>query len=306
MRDEIDVLSCAYVIWLFSISEIQIQCSEMRQSYPNVLTDSDWRAFPQYTTSMSDEMKTSFHCYWGVAETTTRLPTRYWLLLSSSIPDAYLHSAGAWRLAVIFCWPPVLVGESHVILTSFLRPPIANAGASGLLEVIHTSSDVNTWVQVGRHVLMSLHSSAWPCAAPWKDYYRRARYDQLHKRIIVVLVTPELVEKWKDIHRHHPNSGQARIWERRSGGITLTADTKQIIQMVKIVIPTFIPGSISKWVEKFASALIQLHKKCYLTITNWIDSLSLSLLGAGGSYLCGSVTTAFPPNLNILPDNTAA
>ena len=73
--------------------------------------------------------------------------------------------------------------------------------------------------------------------------------------------------------------------------------------MVKIVIPTYILG-VSKRVEKFAAPLIQLHKST--STENYkteIDSLSLSLLGREEAT---SVTTAFPPNLNILKDNTAA
>lgn len=91
-------------------------------------------------------------------------------------------------------WPQFV----HVILTLLFVPAPAKCQCTCLLfylpEVIHTSSDLNTWVQikaqVGRHVLMSRQLGH--VAAPWKDY-RRARWTRI---------------SWKDIRRHHPYFGQ--------------------------------------------------------------------------------------------------
>jgi hypothetical protein len=62
--------------------------------------------------------------------------------------------------------------HTYVSLTLCSCPPDANARASYLLQMRHTSSDLN--MQVGRHVLMT---------------------PQLHGKIIVLLVRPELVAK---------------------------------------------------------------------------------------------------------------
>lgn len=62
--------------------------------------------------------------------------------------------------------------HTYVSLTLCSCPPDANARASYLLQMSHTSSDLN--MQVGRHVLLT---------------------PQLHGKIIVLLVRPELVAK---------------------------------------------------------------------------------------------------------------
>jgi hypothetical protein len=88
---------------------------------------------------------------WGVAETTTLTADLIMVVAILLHPCPWCLSAFGRSLATRrYLLLATSLGESALacpchILTLFLRPPIANARASYLLEVIHTSSDLNTW-----------------------------------------------------------------------------------------------------------------------------------------------------------------